>query len=79
MDEYGRNPWHPGYEDEGLRAFERRRTDEGKKEWAKRRFGKAFSRVVDQMRKDTVSDRMMNRFLKEKGLSPEQVGETNPG
>lgn len=63
MDEYGRNPWHPGYQDDHRRAFERRRTEQGKKEWAKRRLGKPVARVVDQMREDTISDQMMNEFL----------------
>ena len=65
MDEYGRNPWHPDYQNEDRRDFERRRRDEGKKEWAKRRFGKSLGRVINQMREDAVSDLMMKRFLRE--------------
>jgi Protein of unknown function (DUF4238) len=79
MDEYGRNPGQPGYQDEGRRSFEQVRIDEGKKEWARRRLGKSLARVVDQMREDTVSDRMMNRFLQEQGLLPGQPDEANSG
>jgi hypothetical protein len=68
MDEYGRSPSHPDYQDKDQHAFEWRRTDEGKKEWAKKRLGKSLSRVINQMREDTVSDRMMNRFLQKKGF-----------
>jgi hypothetical protein len=78
MDEYGRNPWHPGYQDEARRKFERRRTAEGKNEWAKRRLGKSMAHVVDEMRKDTVSDLMMNRHLQEEGLLPKRSAEVGP-
>ena len=68
MDEYGRNPWHPGYQDENRRAFERRRVQQGKEEWAKKRFGKSLARVVNEMRENTVSDLMMNEFLQKEGF-----------
>ena len=77
MDEYGRNPWHPGYQDEARRKFEHRRTTEGKNEWAKRRFGKSLARVVSEMREDTVSDLMMNRYLQEAGLLPTHSDEVD--
>jgi hypothetical protein len=73
MDEYGRTPRHLDYEDEERRAFEWRRREEGRREWAKRRLGKSLSHVIDQMREDTVSDSMMNRYLQEEGLLPKQA------
>ncbi len=70
MDEYGRNPWHPNYQDEERRTFERRRRHVAEREWAKRRLGKSLARVVDQMREDSVADKMMNEYLQEEGLLP---------
>ena len=63
MDEYGRTPANVRYEDAVRRNFERERNEKSKKEWAKRRIGKSLARVVDQMRENTVADRMMSRFL----------------
>jgi hypothetical protein len=70
VDEYGRNPWHPNYEDPVRRQQEHRRFDEGKREWAKRRFSKSLARVVDQMHDNTVADLMMNNALRELNLLP---------
>jgi hypothetical protein len=64
---------HLDYEDEERRAFEWRRREEGRREWAKRRVGKSLSHVIDQMREDTVSDSMMNRYLQEEGLLAKQA------
>jgi Protein of unknown function (DUF4238) len=70
MDEYGRTPAHPLYEDEDRRQFEHHRFEESRREWAKRRFGKPSARVVDQMHEDTLGDMMMNRYLREAGMLP---------
>ena len=64
MDEYGRNPGHPLYQDEATRAFERRRSEKGKREWAKRRIGKSLSMVIDEMRENTASDSIINDYLR---------------
>jgi Protein of unknown function (DUF4238) len=70
MDEYGRTPAHPLYEDEERRQFEHRRFESSKLEWAKRRLGKSLARVVDQMHEDTLGDMSMNRYLRQAGLLP---------
>jgi hypothetical protein len=41
MDEYRRNPGHPFFNDEERRSSEFQRSEQGKSEWSKRRFGKA--------------------------------------
>lgn len=70
MDEYGRRPPHPQYENEDLRQFEFKRFEESRKEWAKRRFGKPLSHLVNQMGEDTLGDMRMERYLGELGLIP---------
>jgi hypothetical protein len=73
MDEYGRTPSHPGYQDEERRAFERLRNNEGKKEWAIRRFGKSLAHIVNQLREDTVSDLMMADFCRKRVCCPDKL------
>ena len=70
MDEYGRRPGHPRYEDEELRRFEFQRAEKSKKEWVKRRFQKPVSHLVNQMREDTMGDLRMERYLRELDLIP---------
>jgi hypothetical protein len=79
MDEYGRNPWHPDFEDEGRRRLEHRRFDEGKREWAKKRIGKSLARVPDLDREDRVGDLMMNSYLRDNGLLPREDTATPEG
>jgi hypothetical protein len=73
MDEYGRNPGNPSYDDEERRHFEFQRFEESKLEWAKRRFGKSRAHVVDQMGENTVSDAMMDNALRRAGLLPPET------
>jgi len=70
MDEYGRNPGHPFFNDEVRRNSEFQRFQKSKLEWSKRRFGKSMAHVVNQMREDSMGDREMDYFLREAGLLP---------
>ena len=49
MDEYGRRPPHPRFENEEQRQFDFKRFEQSRKQWAKRRFGKPVSHLVNQM------------------------------
>lgn len=68
MDEYGRQPWHPNFEDNNRRNFERRRFEDGRREWARRRLGRSLARVVDQLKDNEIADSMMNSYLRDEGL-----------
>jgi hypothetical protein len=70
MDEYGRRPNHPRYEDQEMRQFEFDRSEKSRKEWAKRRFGKPVSHLVNRMHEDTMGDHRMERYLRQIGLIP---------
>jgi hypothetical protein len=70
MDEYGRNPGDPRFEDRRRRQEEHESFDRGKEEWAKRRLGKSLARVADVTRENTVGDDLMNEYLAEQGLLP---------
>ena len=73
MDEYGRQPWHPRFENQEQRDWERRRFEDGKREWARRRFGKSLAQVDDHTRHNVVADLMMNDFLRESGFAPKEA------
>jgi hypothetical protein len=68
MDEYGRRPPHPRFENEEQRQFDFKRFEQSRREWAKRRFGKPVSHLVNQMHEDTLGDSRMERYLKDLGL-----------
>jgi hypothetical protein len=68
MDEYGRKPGHPRFEDRKRRDSEHRTFDAGKREWAKRRVGHPLAQIIDEMRENTVADRMVREYLQEEGL-----------
>ena len=70
VDEYGRGPGHPRYEDEEMRQFDFQRAEVSKKEWVRRRFQKPVSHLVNQMREDTMGDLRMERYLRELELIP---------
>ena len=48
---------------------ERKAEENGRKDV----LGSPYLNVIDQMREDTVSDSMMNRYLQEEGLLPKQA------
>jgi hypothetical protein len=75
MDEYGRNPGNPAYDNEENRNWEFRRFQESKLEWVKRRFGRSRAQVIDQMHENAIGDAMADRALREAGLLPPEVTE----
>jgi hypothetical protein len=70
VDEYGRNPRHPRFQDERRRGAEHRTFENGRQEWAKRRIGKSLGHISDHGRDDTFADRFMREYLQEQGLLP---------
>jgi len=70
MDEYGRKPGHPLYDDETRRSSEFRQFQKSKLEWSKRRFGKPIAHVENQMGEDSMGDVEMDWHLREAGLLP---------
>ena len=60
MDEYGRNPSHPGYKDKSQHEKEWITFNQAKKEWAKKRRGRSLAQVETGSGKlDDFSDRVM--------------------
>jgi hypothetical protein len=68
MDEYGRRPGHPRYEDKKRQDEEFHTFHSAQQEWAKRRLRKPLSRVVDQLGEDSESNNLMQRYLFGEGL-----------
>ncbi len=79
VDEYGRPPGHPLFNDEARRSEEFQRFQKSKLEWVKRRLGKSVAHVVNQMREDSMGDGEMDHHLREAGLLPpeEAAPQTN--
>jgi len=69
IDEYGRNPGSPRFEDKKQQNLEFRKFENAKREWAKRRAGKAVARVID-FRNNDFYDRYMQEYMEEQGLGP---------
>jgi hypothetical protein len=68
MDEYGRRPGHPRYEDKKQQDKEFRTFHDAQQEWAKKRYRKRLSRIVDQLSADSVSNSLMQKYLLREGL-----------
>ncbi len=68
MDEYGRRPGHPHYENKKQQDKEFRTFHNAQQEWAKKRFRKRLSRVVNQLSEDSVSNSLMQKYLVREGL-----------
>jgi hypothetical protein len=62
-DEHGRHPWERGYEDKRLHDREWALHGRSRKEWAKRRSGKARAMVDPRMR-GNFGDELMDDFLR---------------
>ncbi len=74
MDEYGRRPGHPRYEQKEQQNKEYRTFHNARREWARRRSGKPLGRVVDQLSENTVADGLMRDYLVKEGLlAPEEA------
>jgi hypothetical protein len=72
IDEYGHDPRHPDYQDKKRRAKEHETFEAGKREWAKRRLGKALAQTLDVGRKNEVNDRLLREYLQQEGLLPRE-------
>jgi Protein of unknown function (DUF4238) len=70
VDEYGRAPDHPSFNDEARRSSEFHRFEKSKLAWSTKRFGKSMAHVVNQMREDSMGDREMDYYLRQAGLLP---------
>lgn len=69
VDEYGRRPWDPAYEDREQRDREWATFELAKREWAKVRAGKARARTDERLGRD-VADSMLDDYLREEHLMP---------
>jgi hypothetical protein len=68
MDEYGRNPGNPKFEDKKQQNLEFKKFENAKREWAKKRIGKSLGQVIEQVRNNSFYDRMMHEYLQKEGL-----------
>ncbi len=68
MDEYGRHPGNPEYEDKELSPREWETHLTAQREWARKRVGRSLARVDDRMGEDTVADRILEKYLRSEGL-----------
>lgn len=58
------------YQDQRRRALEHQTFEAGKREWAKKRFGKPLAQTLDVGRENEVYDRFVREYLQEEGLIP---------
>jgi len=72
VDEYGRRPGNPKYEDRKLREKEWATHLRARQEWAKKRLGKSVANVD---RLGDVGDKMMQDYLRKDGLLPDAPGQ----
>jgi len=72
MDEYGRHPGNPQYQNKKMHALDWAMRELSKREWAKIRAGKSISHI-DKFWHDDVEDKLMQEYLKEEGVIPEPV------
>ncbi len=78
VDEYGRSPRHPQYQDERRRAEEHKTFEAGQHEWARRRVGKPLAQTLDVGRDNEFYDRILREYLQEEGLLPrDEVAESD--
>lgn len=69
-DEYGRHPWQPGFQDKRQRDLEWFQHLRSREEWAKKRVGKSRGMTDERIGRHSVSDKIMDDFLREQGLLP---------
>ena len=67
MDEYGRTPGNPMYEDPSQRRRDSVMFDRAQHEWAKKRAGKSRAEVDDRLARG-VGNAMMDNYLRREGL-----------
>jgi hypothetical protein len=68
VDEYGRTPRHPEFQDKEQHDRDWISFQNAKLEWARKRVGKSLAHVDDTMREDSAGDSLMNDYLREEGL-----------
>lgn len=73
-DEYGRHPWERRFQDKRQHDIEWFQYERSKQEWAKKRVGKSRAMNDERIGRHSVSDKLMDNFLREQGLLP-PVGE----
>jgi len=73
IDEYGRNPRNPGYQDERRRMKEHETFEVAKREWAKKRLGKPFAQTLEVGHENGFYDRLVRQYLQDEGLLPREV------
>jgi hypothetical protein len=69
MDEYGRHPGDPRYQDKKMHERDWATREQAKREWAKKRLGKSLAHI-DKFWHDDVDDKIMNDYLRREGLAP---------
>jgi hypothetical protein len=69
MDEYGRRPGNPQFKNKLQHDIDWWLHEVSKREWAKKRVGKAVAQV-DEFRFGAVGDSLMRKYLQEEGLLP---------
>jgi Protein of unknown function (DUF4238) len=71
MDEYGRNPGHPGYRDKARHSADWISHGRARIEWAKKRTGKSMAHVIE-FEGDAAEDRVMEKDLATTSYFPSQ-------
>ena len=67
-DEYGRHPWQRLFQDKRQRGIEWFQHLRSREEWAKKGIGKSRAVTDERIGRHSVSDKMMDDFLREQGL-----------
>jgi hypothetical protein len=72
MDEYGRHPGDPQFQNKKQHEIDWVLHEVSKREWAKKRVGKAVAQV-DEFRHGKVGEALMRKYLQEEGLLPDST------
>ena len=67
IDEYGRTPSHPDYQDKKQKDREWDNHLRARREWAKKRAGKSTAHIHDGLTSDSVGDELMQKDLERVG------------
>jgi hypothetical protein len=69
-DEYGRHPWQRRFQDKRQHDVEWFQYERSKQEWARKRVGKSRAMTDERIGRHSVSDKIMDDFLRGQGLLP---------
>jgi len=72
MDEHGRQPTNPQYQDQKLHHKEWETHQAAKQEWAKKRAGRSVAHVEKFRGNDAVGDKMMQEYLATENVRPDE-------